>query len=147
LQLRRKERIRPGLDDKIICGWNGLMLSGLSQAFLATGNSKILQLALNNGEFLLSKMTKDGQLFRTYKRGKAYTPAFLEDYAAVIQAFIQLYQITFDIKWISEAKKLCDYCLTHFFDKEDGYFYYNNPEAERLIANKKELFDNVIPAS
>jgi len=147
LQLRRKERIRPGLDDKIICGWNGLMLSGLSQAFLATGNSKILQLALNNGEFLLSKMTKDGQLFRTYKRGKAYTPAFLEDYAAVIQAFIQLYQITFDIKWISEAKKLCDYCLTYFFDKEDGYFYYNNPEAERLIANKKELFDNVIPAS
>src|SRR5690606_16637148 len=56
LQLRRKERIRPGLDDKIICGWNGLMISGLSQAFLATGNSKILQLALNNGEFLLSKM-------------------------------------------------------------------------------------------
>jgi uncharacterized protein YyaL (SSP411 family) len=65
----------------------------------------------------------------------------------VIQAFIHLYQATYDQKWLMEAKNLADFTLLHFFDKEDGFFYYNNPDAEKLIANKKELFDNVIPAS
>lgn len=143
----RAERIKPSLDDKIISGWNGLALSGLAQAYLATDDSKILKLAIDNGNFLLSKMIRNDQLFRTYKNGLAYTPAFLEDYAAVIQAFIHLYQLTFDQKWLREAKKLTDFTLRHFFDEEEGYFYFNNPDAEKLIANKKEMFDNVIPAS
>lgn len=148
-QLReaRNKRTRPGLDDKIISGWNGLTTSGLVHAFWATGDKGILQLATDNGEFLLSKMMNDGILYRTFKNGNAYTPGFLEDYAAVIQAFIHLYQASSDQKWLVEAKKLADYCLDHFLDKEDGYFYFNNPEAEDLIANKKELFDNVIPSS
>jgi uncharacterized protein YyaL (SSP411 family) len=143
----RAKRIPPGLDDKVISGWNGLALSGLVQTYLATKDPKILNLAVRNGEFLISKMIQEDVLYRSYKNGKAYTPAFLEDYAAVIQAFIQLYQVSFDQKWLTEAKKLTDYTLLHFFDKEDGYFYFNNPDAEKLIANKKELFDNVIPAS
>ncbi|MEX2595173.1 MAG: thioredoxin domain-containing protein [Anditalea sp.] len=143
----RAARIRPGLDDKIISGWNGLAISGLTQAYLAIDDSRILEMAINNGEFLISKMIKETLLYRSYKNGKAYTPAFLEDYAAVIQAFIHLYQLTFDQKWLVEAKNLTDYTLIHFFDKEDGFFYFNNPDAEKLIANKKELFDNVIPAS
>ena len=143
----RGTRVRPGLDDKVISGWNGLAISGLTQAFLATGETKILDLAVNNGNFLLSHMIQKDLLYRSYKNGKAYTPAFLEDYAAVIQAFIHLYQVTFDQKWIREAKKLTDISLNQFFDKEDGFFYFNDPDAEKLIANKKELFDNVIPAS
>ena len=143
----RTKRVRPGLDDKVISGWNGLAISGVCQAFLATGDPKILELARRNGEFLISKMIKDGQLFRSYKNGLAYTPAFLEDYAAVVQAFIHLYQVQFDQKWLEWAKQLTDYALEHFFDKEDGFFYFNNPDAEKLIANKKELFDNVIPSS
>lgn len=143
----RTQRIRPGLDDKVISGWNGLALSGLCQAYLATGDPKMLELALRNGGFLITKMINEGQLYRSYKNGLAYTPAFLEDYAAVIQAFIHLYQIQFDQKWLEWAKRLMDYALKHFFDAVDGFFYFNNPDAEKLIANKKELFDNVISSS
>ena len=143
----RAKRIRPGLDDKIISGWNGLMITGLCQAYWATFDPKTLELALRNGEFLLAKMMEEGQLYRTYKNGLAYTPAFLEDYAAVIQAFVQLYQVQFDPKWLQKAKQLADYTLEHFHDASDGFFYFNNPDAEKLIANKKELFDNVIPSS
>jgi uncharacterized protein YyaL (SSP411 family) len=143
----RAKRIRPGLDDKVISGWNGLMISGLCRAYLATGNTRILQLALHNGEFLLAKMMEEGQLYRTYKNGLAYIPAFLEDYAAVIQAFVHLYQVHFDPKWLQLAKQLADYTLEHFYDPQDGFFFFNNPDAEKLIANKKELFDNVIPSS
>lgn len=143
----RTKRARPGLDDKVISGWNGLTITGLCQAYLATSDPKTLELALRNGEFLLAKMIEDAQLFRSYKNGTAYTPAFLEDYAAVVQAFIQLYQLQFDRKWLDSAKKLADYALDHFYDPQDGFFYFNNPDAEKLIANKKEIFDNVIPSS
>src|SRR5690606_36213531 len=102
----RTKRARPGLDDKVISGWNGLTITGLCQAYLATSDPKTLELALRNGEFLLAKMIEDTQLFRSYKNGTAYTPAFLEDYAAVVQAFIQLYQLQFDRKWLDSAKKL-----------------------------------------
>jgi len=147
LRAIRAERVRPGLDDKIISGWNGLTISGLAQAYFSTGDPKMLELALSTGEFLMLKMIKDGQLYRSYKNGQAYTPAFLEDYAAVIQAFIHLYQAQFERKWLDFAKQLTDYALEHFLDAEDGFFYFNNPDAEKLIANKKELFDNVIPSS
>ncbi|MDO9554305.1 thioredoxin domain-containing protein [Rhodonellum sp.] len=146
LQVRSK-RIYPGLDDKILSGWNGLMIFGLVQAYLATSDIKPLDLAVSNGEFILKKMLLNGVLQRSYKNGTAYTPAFLEDYAAVIRGFIALYQATFDQKWLIEAKKLCDFVLDNFLDPEDGFFFFNNPKAEKLIANKKELFDNVIPAS
>src|SRR5690606_2317259 len=147
LKSTRAKRTRPGLDDKVISGWNGLVISGLCQAYHATDNPKFLELALRNGEFLSAKMMKDGQLYRSYNIGLAYTPSFLEDYAAVVQAFIYLYQTQFDRKWLNGAKILTDYALDHFFDDQDGFFYFNNPYAEKLIANKKELFDNVIPSS
>ncbi|MDN3670142.1 thioredoxin domain-containing protein [Echinicola jeungdonensis] len=144
---RRNQRIRPGLDDKIISGWNGLTISGLSYAHWATGSEKAKELALANGAFLLKKMVQGEELFRSYKNGKAYTSAFLEDYAAVIQAFIHLYQLSFETKWLLKAKSLTEYTLEHFYDEKEGLFYFNNPDAEVLIANKKEIFDNVIPSS
>ncbi|WP_215222915.1 thioredoxin domain-containing protein [Echinicola shivajiensis] len=143
----RTNRIKPGLDDKILSGWNGLCISGLVQVYWATENPLAKEMAVQNGEFLLKKMIKGDKLFRSYKNNQAYTPAFLEDYAAIIQAFIKLYQLTFDEKWLKKAKELTDFCLRHFYDQEDHLFYFNNPDAEELIANKKEIFDNVIPSS
>lgn len=143
----RNKRIYPGLDDKVLSGWNGLMLDGLVQAFLFIGDQNALKLAVNNGEFLVDKMYKDGILYRSYKNGKAYTPGFLEDYAAVVKGFISLYKATFDQKWLITAKEMTEIVLDQFYDETDGFFFFNNPTAEKLIANKKELFDNVIPAS
>ncbi|PRY84883.1 hypothetical protein CLW00_11642 [Mongoliibacter ruber] len=143
----RNKRIYPGLDDKILSGWNGLMISGLVSAYLSESSAEALPLALRNGSFIFDNMFLEGQLYRSYKNGQAYTPAFLEDYAALIRACIDLYQATFDKLWLDRAKTLADTVIDQFYDEKDGFFFFNNPQAEKLIANKKELFDNVIPAS
>ncbi|MBD3629095.1 thioredoxin domain-containing protein [Cyclobacterium sp.] len=143
----RNQRERPGLDDKIISGWNGWVIDGLSQAFLALGNDAYKNLAHSAGEFIWQQMVKGGELFRNFKSGEAYTSAFLEDYAAVIKAYISLYTISFDPKWLYRAEQLLERVLERFLDKSDSLFYFNDPAVEQLIADKKEVFDNVIPAS
>ncbi|MEX2512738.1 MAG: thioredoxin domain-containing protein [Cyclobacteriaceae bacterium] len=145
LQIRSK-RENPGLDDKIISGWNGWVSSGLCQAYLALKNPRYMDLALKNSTFIWEKMVINGALFRNHKNEISYTPAFLEDYAAVIQAFLDTYQIVYDTSWLYRAKSLSERVLDRFLDHSDGLFYQNDPQGEKLIANKKEIFDNVIPA-
>jgi uncharacterized protein YyaL (SSP411 family) len=143
----RASRIRPGLDDKILASWNGLLVKGLTSSYQALGVESFREMAVKGGRFILENMTEDDRLWHSYKNGKASITAFLEDYAAVIEAYLGLYQITFDDLWLTEAESLCDYTLTNFFDVEEGYFFFTDSESEALIARKKEIFDNVIPAS
>ncbi|MBE9461842.1 thioredoxin domain-containing protein [Dyadobacter subterraneus] len=143
----RKSRIRPGLDDKILASWNGLLIKGLTTSYQALGDESIRDMAVNGGRFMLEKMTVNGKLWHSYKNGKTSITAFLEDYAAVVEAYTGLYQITFDTLWLTEAVRLTDYTISNFYDTADGYFFFTDSEGEALIARKKELFDNVIPAS
>ena len=143
----REKKVRPGLDDKILSGWNALMLKGLVDAYATFKEDKFLSMAINNANFIATKMAQGEGLFRTYKDGIASIDAYLEDYAAVIQAFSALYQITFDEQWLNKALSLTSYTITHFYDEEEKFFYFTNNKSERLIARKKELFDNVIPGS
>ncbi|WP_299456811.1 thioredoxin domain-containing protein [uncultured Microscilla sp.] len=144
----RNKRIRPGLDDKILTSWNGLMLKGLVDAYRVFDSPKLLNLALANAQFITEKLTTENyQLYHSYKNGKASINAYLEDYAAVVDAYIALYQATFDEQWLTNAKVLTDYAVANFYDKEEGLFFFTDVNAEKLIARKKELFDNVIPAS
>ncbi len=146
LQIREK-RIRPGLDDKILCSWNGLMLRGLVDAYQVFGEKSFLDLAWQNATFLREKMRKDNQLYHSYKNGKTTITGYLEDYAFVIDAYIELYQATFAEEWLTEAKKLTKYVVANFYDETEHLFFFTDINAEKLIARKKELFDNVIPAS
>lgn len=154
----RDNRIKPGLDNKIICSWNGLMLNGLVEAYRNFGVDSYLALALTNATFIQEKLTEkvvdsDGKSGRGLWHLHEPNPerkkqlGFLEDYAAVIQAFTNLYQVTFDETWLSEAEMLTDYALANFFDVEEGFFFFTDSQGEKLIARKKEIFDNVIPAS
>ncbi|AZQ64436.1 thioredoxin domain-containing protein [Flammeovirga pectinis] len=143
----REKRIRPGLDNKIISGWNGLALKGICDAYSATNEKEFLELALTNATFIKEKMIlKDDQLLRTYDTTKKIN-GYLEDYAAVIDGFISLYQITFDEKWLTTAIGLTEYAYSHFYDEKENMFFYTDNSSEKLIAKKKELFDNVIPSS
>jgi uncharacterized protein YyaL (SSP411 family) len=145
---KREEKIRPHLDDKLLAGWNGLALSGLSEAYLAAGNIESKNLAKSVAEFIARDLIKGNKLYRTIRNGEAVIPSFLEDYAAVIEGFIHYYQISFDSSYLSLAKELFDYSIQHFWHEDESFFYFaeddNNSE---LIARKKEIFDNVIPAS
>ncbi|GAB3202292.1 uncharacterized protein YyaL (SSP411 family) [Pontibacter aydingkolensis] len=143
----RAERIRPALDDKILCSWNALMLKGLADAYYTFGNKHFLKLAIRNAEFILRNFKTGNRLFHNYKNGKATIEGFLEDYAILINAFIRMYEVTFNEDWLQQAKELTAYTLDNFFDEAECMFYFTDQEAEKLIARKKELFDNVIPSS
>lgn len=143
----RSQRIRPGLDDKILTSWNALMLKGLTDAYQAFGEPKMLELACTNAHFLLNTLKNGKGVYHNYKAGKATIDGFLEDYALLIEALIGLYQITFEERWLKEAQQLTEYTLAHFFDKAEDLFFFTSTQGEQLIARKKEIFDNVIPAS
>jgi len=142
----RAGKIRPGVDDKILAAWNGLALRGLVDAYRAVGNEELRELAVINARFLRDHMLVDGKLMRTFKK-QARIPAFLDDYAAVIDALSSLYQITFDESWLQLADQLATDVIARYLDEESGFFFYSAKDAEQLIARKIELFDNVIPAS
>jgi uncharacterized protein len=143
----RNQRIRPGLDDKVLAAWNGLMLSGLCDAYAALGEEDYLKLALHNASFLEKHLMQGSQLRRNAKAGNDPSPAFLDDYAFVIGGFLRLYELSFEQHWLTLAEGLCTHCLQEFWDEEEKLFFYTASSSERLIARKKELFDNVIPSS
>ena len=143
----RATRVRPGLDDKILTGWNALMLQGLTDAYRAFAEPEFLVMAEHNARFIEANLREGPRLYRTGKNDRSCISAFLEDYALVIQAYISLYEVTFAAKWLHEANTLTEYVLSNFFDPSEIQFFYTDSNAEPLIARKKELFDNVIPAS
>ena len=144
----RAKRIRPGLDDKMLTSWNALMLKAYIDAYRVFDNQQYLDIALKNAAFINIKIkATDNRLNRNYKNGKATINAFLDDYAFTIQAFIAIYQATFEENWLEEAQQLTAYTLDHFYDKSSGMFYYTSDLDPMLIARKMELSDNVIPSS
>ncbi len=144
----RAKRIRPGLDDKVLTSWNALMLKGYVDAYRVFDEPDFLAKALKNGNFIVNKcMQKDGRLNRNYKDGKSSINAFLDDYSLTIEAFIALYQATFEEEWLHRAKKLADYVKVHFYDEKSGMYFYTSDLDKALIARKMELSDNVIAGS
>ncbi len=144
----RTKRIYPGLDDKILTSWNALMAKGFIDAYRTLGHQKYKEAALKNGHFIRTEvMQKDGRLNRNYKDGKSVINAFLDDYALLIDAFVSLYEITFDEQWLYDAKKLLEYSISQFYNSETGMFYYTSSMDDPLVIRKTETSDNVIPAS
>jgi uncharacterized protein YyaL (SSP411 family) len=146
----RAKRIRPGLDYKILTSWNGLMLKGLCDAYRTFDNSEYLDIALKNAGFILDNLLRmNGRLSRVYKSSSALSDsrgeAFLDDYANIIEAFIALYEVTFDEQWLQQAKKLADVAIAHYHNAETGIFYYTADDDEQLIARKSEIMDGVTP--
>ncbi len=143
----RAKRIRPGLDDKVLTAWNALMLKGYIDAYRVFGEPEFLDIALKNANFIVSKCLQDGnRLTRNYKDGKAVINGFLDDYSLTIEAFIALYQATFDEQWLYKAKDLADYAIAHFKDEESKMFFYTSDLDDPLIARKMKVSDNVIPS-
>ncbi len=144
----RSKRVRPSTDDKVLTSWNALMVKGYTDAFRALGKDVYLEIALHHARFLEAQMMQpDHQLFRNFKDGKVAIPGLLEDYAYLAQAFISLYEVTFDIHWLEKARQLADYANAHFKDSKTGMLFYTSDLVEDLIARKKEIEDNVTPAS
>ncbi len=144
----RAKRIRPATDNKILTSWNALMLKGYIDAYRALGDKDYLAAALRNAKFLEEKMIKkDGSVRRNYMNGKADIPGLLDDYALLANTYIELYQVTFDLHWLTKAHDLAKYAIEHFLDPKSGLFFYTSDQQEGLIVRSKEIEDNVIPSS
>lgn len=148
LKEERNTRDKPRLDDKILSSWNGLMLKGLTDAYRYLGEQQYLDLALKNAAFLEREMIQaDYSILRNHKEGKSTINGFLEDYATVIEGFIGLYEVSFDEKWLTLAKKLTEYSQKHFHDSDSGMFFFTSDLDASLIRRSIETNDNVISAS
>ena len=124
------------------------MLNGYIDAYKAIQNPHYLKVALLSAQFITSTfLSEKGNLFHNYKNKKATINGYLEDYCFVIEAFINLYQVTLNEHWLQVAKQLTDYCLDHFYDETTQFFRFTSIEDQALITTHFEIEDNVIPAS
>ena len=149
LSEQRDARIKPALDDKIILGWNALMLRAVAKAGVVLQNESYRNLAVKNFEFLLSRfkdIKENVGLKHTYKKGVANYPAFLDDYAYLIAASIQLYKTTLNDAYIQSAYVYCDYVIKNFSDEGELFFYFTNWNQKDVIVRKKEIYDGAIPS-
>jgi uncharacterized protein YyaL (SSP411 family) len=144
----RSKRIWPGLDDKVLTAWNGLMLAAFAEAARALDRTDYRDVATANAEFLYANMrAPDGRLLRTWKAGSdAKYNAYLEDYAFLADGLLALYQTTFDQRWFQWARELADAMLAHFSDEQNGGFYDTRDDHEQLIHRPKDVQDNAIPS-
>ena len=148
LLAERNKRIWPGMDDKIILGWNALMNTAYSKAFAATGNEEYRKTAIRNMNFIQSEFSSENEieLFHTWKNNKARYSAFLDDYAYLIEALINLQEITGDTKWLIKAKQLTEFVIDNFSEDETGYFFYTSLSNTDVIIRKKEVYDGATPS-
>ncbi|MFN0187414.1 MAG: thioredoxin domain-containing protein [Bacteroidia bacterium] len=147
----RSKRIAPGLDDKILCSWNALMLSGYLDAYNALGDPHYLEVAKKCAGFIEKNFLKDLHLFHAAKiKGNEVLvtiPGFLEDYAFVMEAFLSLFSCTMEINYLSLVDDLAQTVLKEFSSDTSPIFWFTSSHSESLIARKQEVQDNVIPSS
>ncbi len=143
----REKRIHPAKDDKILTDWNGLMIAALAkgaQVFDEPAYAKAAEKAM--GFILLKMIDKEGRLYHRYREGEAAVAAFLDDYAFLIWGLIELYEITFEIRYLKKALELCDDMIRHFWDRENFGFYLTADDAEEVLVRKKEIYDGALPS-
>ncbi|MEQ9261728.1 MAG: thioredoxin domain-containing protein [Owenweeksia sp.] len=150
----RSKRERPGLDDKALTSWNGLMIMAYLDAYKALVNDQpekakeYRQRAIRNAEWLLKNQAReDGSLYHSYRSGRPSIEGLLEDYAFATAAFLKLFEISFEETYLQKATEWTEYARRNFSDSATGLFYTRNLQSDPLIAQSMETTDNVIPAS
>ena len=135
----RAKRTRPHQDDKILSGWNGLMIGSLAYAGRQLEEPSYTDAAAKAAQFVLSKMVEDGCLLRTCRAGKARLPAYLDDYAFFTAGLLDLYEATGDRQWLDHAKRLADTMVDGFQDAKNGGFFFTTTEHEHLLVRSKNI--------
>ncbi len=143
----RSGRVRPGLDDKVLTSWNGLMISALARGYQVLEEPRYLEAARKSARFVLHTLrAPDGGLLRTWRRGSARLDACLDDYVFMAAACLDLYESDFDPVWVTEARALMDRTLENFWDKEDGGFFFTPAGQKDLALRSKTGYDGAVPA-
>jgi len=146
LLAEREKRVRPGRDEKVLAAWNGLMLRAFAFASSVLDREDYREIAEKNASFLMEKLVVDGRLRRSYKDGRARFNGYLEDYACVADGLVELYEATFETRWLREAGSLADAVLELFWDVEKGVFYDTAADHEELVTRPRDVYDNASPS-
>ena len=141
----RERRIPPGVDDKVLTGWNALALITFAEAARYLKRADYLEIARANAGFILRELLQDGDLLRSWRNGIARHRAYLEDYASLILGLLALYQSDPDPAWFTAAEKLAAALQEHFTDP-DGGFFDTHADQENLIVRPKDVQDNATPS-
>jgi uncharacterized protein YyaL (SSP411 family) len=143
----RNERVWPGIDDKRLTAWNGLMIRALAEAGAVFERADYVAAAQRAAAFVLEEMRDgDDRLLRTYNAGEAKLNAYLEDHAFMLEALLALYEATFEPRWFRAARQIADDILERFADPERGGFFQTSDDHEQLVARRKEIDDSPIPS-
>jgi uncharacterized protein YyaL (SSP411 family) len=144
---RREERVHPGRDEKILAGWNGLMIAAMARAGRVLDEARFTTAASRAADFLITKLrTPEGRLLHVFKDGVARLAAYLDDYACAIDALAEVYQSTGEPRYLEFACELADDLIERFTDESTGGFFYTAHDHEPLIARSKDLHDNATPS-
>ena len=143
----REARPHPATDDKVLAAWNGLAISALAEAGRTFGEPRYLEAALAAAEFVLGELRgPEGRLLRAWREGRQGGPGYLDDHACMAEACLTLYETTFELRWLREARRLAATMVELFADPGGDGFYQTGADAERLVVRPRELFDNAVPA-
>ena len=143
----REKRIKPGLDDKILTSWNGLMIRSMAMGYQILGDERYREAAEKSANFVLTQLSQDnGRLLRTHRAGKSHLNAYLEDYAYFIAGLIDFYEATFDVRWLKQAERLNQIMIEQFWDDANGGFFFTSKDHESLITRSKSGYDGATPA-
>ncbi|HCA57007.1 MAG TPA: thioredoxin domain-containing protein, partial [Blastocatellia bacterium] len=142
----REKRIKPFRDEKILTAWNGLMLAAFAEAAAVLANDEYLAAAKANADFLLGELVSEGRVLRTWKDGQAKLNGYIEDYANLADGLLELYQVSGETRYFTEARRLAEMMITEFWDAENGGFYFTSNDHEELIVRNKDFNDNATPS-
>ena len=142
----REKRIKPFRDEKVLTAWNGLMLAAFADAAGVFGSDEYLEIARRNAAFIARELHQDGRLLRSWKDGKAKLNGYIEDYANVADGLIKLFQVSGELEYLIEARRLADLMVTEFWDEESGGFFFTSNDHEELVVRNKDFYDNATPS-
>ncbi|HEX8848334.1 MAG TPA: thioredoxin domain-containing protein [Gemmatimonadaceae bacterium] len=142
----RAKRVWPGRDEKILAGWNGLMLRALADAARVFRRDDWRAKAIETGEFIFREMVRDGRVSRTHTAGQTRLAGYLEDHAAVALASLSLYALTFDRVWLERARAIADVILELFWSAETETFFDTASDHETLVTRPRDVTDNAVPS-
>ena len=143
----REKRIKPGLDDKILTSWNGLMIRSMAMGYQVLGDERYREAAEKSARFVLSELSQDdGLLLRTHRAGKSHLNAYLEDYSYFVAGLVNLYEATFSVEWLKEAGRLNQIMIEQFWDEGNGGFFFTSKNHETLIVRSKTGYDGATPS-
>ena len=146
LYTAREKRVHPGLDDKVLASWNGLMLAAFAEAAAVLGRADYLAAATRNAEFLTTQMVRDGRLLRSWKGGQSRITGYLEDYAMLGAGLLTLYEATFERRWLDESRRLAEEALRLFWSADREAFFDTGHDQESLVVRPRNIFDNAVPS-